>query len=96
MVPRTEVKGMVIHDIDYRSLVQSAASVIEKLYAFCGWPLKPSSRNAMLKWDGKDSRERKARHKYMLADSGLTEHAVKEQFANYNGLLRQTFWRVGI
>jgi hypothetical protein len=80
---REDTDRIKILDIGYRELVRSAGGVIDKIYAFCDFPLTPGSRAAMLKWDETNPKEGKPPHKYTLAEFGLSDEFINENFANY-------------
>ena len=91
LAARSAANKPEILDVNYAELVNSVEGVVEKIYAFAGLPLTPSSRSAIVDWNQRDLKNGKAAHKYLLKDFGVSEKMIAEQFADYDALLRHLF-----
>ncbi len=72
-------------DVNYLDLVQDPLAIVQIIYDHFGWPLSQETEDRMddwLYWQSQRRRKEK-RHRYDLADYGLTPEAVNEAFAQY-------------
>jgi hypothetical protein len=70
------------YDVDYRELIDDPMRIVADIYRHFGLTLTDEARAAMEKSHAESqSGERAPKHKYSLADYGLTVDAVKERFA---------------
>ena len=88
---RARMPELKLLDVDFRELVKSEDSVIQRIYEFCGIPLTDASRARMLKWSKENPQHKRGRHIYSLADFGLTEERIAAAFPGYAAFLRKTF-----
>ena len=77
-------------DVSYYDLVQDPIAVVGHIYAHFGWELHPEAVAAMETWLDKQHERRRTekRHKYDIADYGLTPEMVDAAFARYKDFYR--------
>ena len=73
------------HDVSFYDLIRNPMAVIGGIYRRFGWSADPESIEAMKAWFWKQEEQRRAekRHKYDIADYGLTRDRVNAAFADY-------------
>ncbi len=73
------------HDVSFYDLVRNPMAVVGSIYRRFGWSAGPESIEAMRAWFRKQEVQRRAekRHKYDIADYGLTPAKVNAAFAGY-------------
>ncbi|SDD69873.1 Sulfotransferase family protein [Sphingomonas sp. YR710] len=72
-----------VMDIIQSDLHHDPIGTVKRIYDFCGLELSDEVENAM-RQRGKDDPERShGRHRYDIADFGLTEDEVRERFGSY-------------
>ena len=78
------------HDVSFYDLVRNPMAVVGGIYRRFGWSMEPKSVEAMKAWFWKQEERRRAdkRHKYDIADYGLTGDVVNEAFARYRETTR--------
>ena len=71
----------LIYDLDYFALIKDPIAAVEDIYRAFGIDFTADARAAMVRTH-EESRQgpRAPKHTYSLADYGLTEEQVKEQF----------------
>ena len=70
------------YDVDYHELIADPLSTVADVYRHFGLPLTDEARQAMEASHAESQTGARApKHKYSLADYGLTAEAVKERFA---------------
>jgi hypothetical protein len=70
-------------DVPYQDIVADAPTVIARCYAAAGLPLEDSSLAAMREWESRNEQHKHGRHRYELADFGLTPADVTRVFSPY-------------
>jgi hypothetical protein len=70
-------------DVAYGEIVKDASGVIERCYAAAGLPLPESSLAPMREWEARNEQHKHGRHRYELADFGLTPADVAGVFGEY-------------
>ena len=70
-------------DVPYQDIVRDAPAVIARCYAAAGIPLSDSSVAAMRGWEARNEQHKHGRHRYELADFGLTSDDVASVFGPY-------------
>lgn len=72
-------------DVDYAELVKDPLAVVRGIYRRFDWPLPGAAATAMKEWLHVQAarRRREPRHRYDLADYGLTANEVNAAFASY-------------
>ena len=70
-------------DLWFRDTVSQPLDEIGKVYDFLGMDLTPEARAEMARWQEFNRRELRPPHEYALADFGLSETGLKEQFRRY-------------
>lgn len=74
-------------DVDHRELVSDPASVVERVYAAAGTDLSSDVRAVVEAENSRSlSGDRAPKHRYTVADYGLSEEQIAERFAGYRGL----------
>ena len=78
-------------DINFNDFVQNPMNVVSDIYEKFDWPLNSSALNKMEIWKKQqdEHRKREVRHRYDLADYGLTSAKVDAAFENYLEFLKQ-------
>ncbi|MYC91840.1 MAG: sulfotransferase, partial [Gemmatimonadetes bacterium] len=73
------------HDVSFYDLVSNPIAVVVGIYRHFGWSMEPESIEAMKAWFWRQEEQRRAetRHKYDIADYGLTRDKVNAAFADY-------------
>ena len=76
-------------DVSYYDLVQDPLGVVARIYDRRGWPLGPDAVEAMDTWleVQRERRRTEKRHKYDIADYGLTRETVEIAFGRYREFL---------
>jgi Sulfotransferase family len=91
---RSTMSDHEILDIDFREIIGSVRSLVEKIYTFSGVRLSAESLKRMLDWDHNDRSHSVGKHVYALEDYDLREATVQHRFAGYIEFLRLTFGEV--
>ena len=67
-------------------------AVVQGVYDRSGWALESGVADAMVKWlyEQRERRRKEKRHRYDIADYGLTHEMVDEAFARYRNFLSST------
>ncbi len=87
-----ELHPQAFHDVNYEDTVKKPRMVAEKIFKFLGLELPEAVWLEMEKWREANKREARPMHDYKLADFGLTEARIKQQFSDYRQeLIRQQF-----
>ena len=78
-------------DVSFYDLVQDPTAVVGHIYERFGWPLEPEAVAAMEHWLEVQAARRRGekRHKYHLADFGLTREKVDAAFSRYRDFLTE-------
>ena len=73
------------HDVSFYDLVQAPTAVVRGIYRRFGWSIGPRSAEAMKAWFWKQEQQRRAekRHRYDIADYGLSDDMVNAAFGTY-------------
>lgn len=76
-------------DVNYVDLVEDPLAVVHSIYERFNWPLKRSVLNTMDDWlfEQAQSRRKQPKHRYDLADYGLTSEEVNAAFSGYRDFL---------
>ena len=76
-------------DVNYVDLVEDPFAVVHSIYERFNWPLKRSTLNTMDDWLFKQSqlRRKQPKHRYNLADYGLSPDEVNAAFSGYRDFL---------
>ena len=76
-------------DVNYVDLVKDPMSVVRSIYERFDWPLRQSAVTAMEDWKFQQAKRRRKepKHRYDLADYGLTPEVVDSAFAGYRKFL---------
>lgn len=76
-------------DVNYVDLVEDPLAVVHGIYERFNWPLKKSTLNTMDDWlfQQAERRRKKPKHRYDLADYGLTPEEVNAAFSGYREFL---------
>ena len=82
-------------DVSYYDLVQDPMAVVARIYEGYDWELTVEAVEAMEHWldEQREHRRKEKRHKYDIADYGLTREMVDEAFARYRDFLTSTGMR---
>ena len=70
-------------DVGQREVESDPGSVAERIYDFLGLDLGPELRDSMVEWAGRNRRGSRGTHRYRSADYGLSEGAIRREFAEY-------------
>ena len=78
-------------DISFYDLVEDPMAVVAHIYDRFGWPLEPAAVAAMDEWRDRQAahRQKEQRHKYDIADYGLTREMIDAAFARYREFLSE-------
>jgi len=71
-------------DVAYAEIVNSAPDVIARCYAAAGLDLPASSLQEMQHWEAANQQHAHGRHRYELADFGLSSASVETAFSAYH------------
>lgn len=76
-------------DVSYYDLVEDPMAVVAHIYDKRGWTLRPDTVGAMEAWldEMRERRRTETRHRYDIAEYGLTREKVDEAFARYREFL---------
>ena len=78
---RVHDKGFV--DVSYYDLIKDPIPEVERIYEAAGTPLTPEAREAMESARKVNKQHKYGRHKYSLADFGMTKDDVESRIAPY-------------
>jgi hypothetical protein len=79
---RAKYDSAQFYDVDYHELIADPLGTVAEVYRYFGLPLTDEARQAMEASHAESQTGPRApKHKYSLADYGLTAEAVKERFA---------------
>ena len=78
---RVQDRGFV--DVSYYDLVQDPMSQVERVYRTAGIELADDARNAMEDSRKANEQHKYGRHRYSLADFGMTEDDIEPRLAEY-------------
>jgi len=70
-------------DIPFDRLTRTPTAVLKAVYADCGMPLSPDSRQRMLAWDASHPQNQFGKHVYALENYGLNQASIEAEFADY-------------
>ncbi|RJG09111.1 sulfotransferase [Pseudomonas cavernicola] len=70
-------------DVRFEDTLADPLAVIERIYRFAGLPLGDDVRAAMADWLAQNGREKRAAHGYSLAQFGLSERQLEDDYADY-------------
>ncbi len=78
-------------DINFNEFVQNPMNIVTEIYEKFDWPLNPSALDRMEQWKQQqdEQRKREVRHRYDLADYGLTSAKVDAAFEHYLQFAKQ-------
>ena len=79
-------------DVNYVDLVEDPLAVVHGIYEHFNWPLKRAAVTAMDHWLLRqvERRRTESRHRYDLADFGLTPEDINTAFAGYEEFLTRS------
>ena len=85
-------------DVSYYDLVQDPMAVVDRIYERLGWSLKEDAVDAMETWleEQRERRRTEKRHKYDIADYGLTRDTIDAAFARYREFLSESDRRASL
>jgi hypothetical protein len=72
-----------ILDLDYEVLVADPMACVRRIYDFAEMELTPDALQAMREWAVENARDRRPVHRYTLAQFGMSEEALRRDFADY-------------
>jgi hypothetical protein len=78
---RVDDRGFV--DVSYYDLVADPIPQIERIYDAAGLALTSEARDAMEVARNVDKQHKYGRHRYSLADFGMTDHDIESRIARY-------------
>lgn len=84
---RAAMPDLPIVDVHFRDLVGDAGAAIERVYAGFDMTLSDAARGRMAAWDDTNPPHAKGKHRYSLADYGITPAEIDARFARYNAFL---------
>lgn len=70
-------------DLEYEDLMKRQDEVLERIYAFLGWPIGPETRAGFARWRAENPRDRRKPHHYRIEDFGLTRAGLAAAYAAY-------------
>ena len=79
-------------DVSYYDLVEDPMAVVAQIYDRRGWQLEPEARTRMNTWldEQRERRRTETRHRYEIADYGLTREMIDAAFARYREFLSKS------
>ncbi len=85
-------------DVSYFDLVEDPIAVVAHIYDRFGWTLKEDTVAAMDRWldEQRERRRDEKRHKYDIADYGLTPEAIDGAFTRYREFLSDSDRRASL
>lgn len=83
LATRERVRDRGFVDVSYYDLTKDPISEVERIYAAAGALLTPEARDAMEASRKVNKQHKYGRHKYSLADFGMTEDDVESRIAPY-------------
>lgn len=85
-------------DVSYFDLVEDPIAVVAHIYDRFGWPLEEDTVSGMERWldEQRERRRTEKRHRYDIADYGLTREMIDTAFARYREFLSEGGRRVSL
>jgi LPS sulfotransferase NodH len=83
MATRDRVKDKGFIDVSYYDLIKDPIPQVERVYEAAGAKLTPAARSAMEASRKVNKQHKYGRHKYSLADFGMTKDDVESRIAPY-------------
>ena len=85
-------------DVSFYDLVEDPMAVVAHIYDRFGWSLEPEAVAAMEEWREVQAahRQKEKRHKYDIADYGLTREAIDRAFGRYLEFLSESDRRASL
>ena len=85
-------------DVSYFDLVEDPIAVVAHIYDRFGWPLEEDTVAGMEQWldEQRERRRTEKRHKYDIADYGLTRDMIDAAFARYREFLLESDRRASL
>ena len=80
---RQALPNLRVLDVRYEDIVSDPRRVVEQVYAFAGWSFDESASRGVAEVVAQQTQHRYGRHRYELADFGLTLHGVRQQYGPY-------------
>ncbi len=74
-------------DVTYQDITGDPVGTVERIYGFADWDFDDEARKAVTEVTQRQKQNRYGRHKYELADFGLTPERVRTQYARYYSYL---------
>jgi hypothetical protein len=78
-------------DLSYRDIVNNGIESVSRIYATAGLEMSNESRESMLAWEHANAQHKHGRHRYELADAGLTEQDIATAFSGYTAKFSDYF-----
>ena len=75
--------SLPVLDVTYDEIVGNPLATVERVYNFAGWAFDDRARAAVSEVKAHHTQHRFGRHRYDLADFGLTPEAVRRQYGQY-------------
>ena len=70
-------------DLEYEDLMRRQDEVLERIYAFLGWPIEGETRAGFERWRAENPRNRRKPHAYRIEEFGLTRAELERAYAAY-------------
>lgn len=78
-----------IIDLKFEDFVSDHMGVVRQIYTHFGWELSPIAIQNMQQFLANNPKDKHGAHRYTLADFGLTEAGIAQQFQTYIDFLEQ-------
>jgi len=83
MAVRDRVGSAAFHDVAYEDLVADPMGQMQRIYAFLGLELTPTTEASMSAWRTGNPQNKHGVHRYQLEDFGLDRSALRGEFEPY-------------
>ena len=70
-------------DLEYEHLMRRQEEVLERIYAFLGWPIDDETRAGFARWRAENPRDRRKPHHDPIEAFGLTREGLACDYAAY-------------
>lgn len=88
---RATLSDGAVLDIRYADVRDDHETVVSRVYDFCGMELTPGAAQRMQAWAGDNEQHKHGVHQYTLDEAGLSEAAIRQQFAAYISAFERYF-----
>jgi Sulfotransferase family len=88
---RATLPDQAVLDLRYADIRDDYETAVSRVYEFCGMELSATAALRMQAWAGDNEQHKHGVHQYTLDEAGLSEAAIRRQFAPYISAFERYF-----